>query len=62
MITDVQERIGFELIERNILADPVAWERFRYEIPVVFIDGEKAFTLRVDEKAFEARLLARDGT
>jgi glutaredoxin len=52
----VQRRIPFRLVETNIEDDPVLYERYKYDIPVVFIGGKKAFKHRVDEKALEARL------
>jgi glutaredoxin len=36
--------------EINILDDPAAFERFQNEIPVVFIDGRKAFKYQLDER------------
>lgn len=42
----------FELRELNILDDPEIYEVFKEEIPVVFINGRKAFKFRVDEKKF----------
>jgi glutaredoxin len=49
----------FDLREINILEDSAAYASFREEIPVVFIDGRKAFKYRLDEKAFLRRLAAR---
>lgn len=42
--------------EINILDDPAAFESFQYEIPVVFVDGRRAFKYHLDEKRF-VRLL-----
>ena len=54
------QRLGagqrFELREVNILEDKQAFERFREQIPVVFINGRKAFKYRLDEKEFLRRL------
>ena len=52
----VRARVPFDLEEINILADPALLERFRYDIPVVFIDGQKAFKHHLDEEAVERRL------
>ena len=49
----------FELREVNILEDSSAYAKFSEEIPVVFIDGRKAFKYHLDEKAFLRRLEAR---
>jgi glutaredoxin len=46
----------FELREVNILDDPAAYAEFHDEIPVVFIDGRKAFKYHLDEKGFLRRL------
>ena len=49
----------FELREVNILEDRAAYARFHEEIPVIFINGRKAFKYHLDEKAFMRRLQAR---
>ena len=49
----------FELREVNILEDSAAYEKFQVEIPVVFIDGRKAFKYHLDEKDFLRRLESR---
>jgi glutaredoxin len=53
----VRSRVPFELLERDVRQDAVLAERWRYDIPVVCIDGEVAFRGRVSEEAFERRLL-----
>ena len=54
------QRLGagqrFELRAVNILEDKQAFERFQEPIPVVFINGRKAFKYRLDEKEFLRRL------
>jgi len=42
----------FTLREVNILDDLAAHEAFKNEIPVIFIDGKKAFKYRLEEKKF----------
>ncbi len=54
----VQRRIPFDLIEIDIERDPALFERYRYDIPVVFVDGHKAFKYRLTEEALERRLRA----
>jgi glutaredoxin len=49
----------FELREVNILEDRAAYAKFHEEIPVVFINGRKAFKYRLDEKIFLQRLKSR---
>jgi len=46
----------FELRIVNILEDSVAHAKFQEEIPVVFINGRKAFKYRLDERAFLRRI------
>ena len=52
----LREVTPFSLREVNILEDTAAYAQFCEEIPVVFIDGRKAFKYRLDEKAFLRRL------
>ena len=49
----------FELREVDILEDSAAYAKFHEEIPVVFINGRKAFKYHLDEKAFLQRLKSR---
>jgi glutaredoxin len=53
----VQRCIPFELVERDVRQDKVLAERWRYDIPVVCIDGEVAFCGRVSAEALERRLV-----
>lgn len=46
----------FELREVNILEDGDAYAKFKEEIPVVFINGRKAFKYHLDEREFLRRL------
>ena len=56
VLREVQARCPFTLREVNIESDPELFDRYRYDIPVVFVDGNKAFKHRVDARALEARL------
>ncbi len=56
----LQQAHPFEWREVNILEDREAYEKFKEEIPVVFIDGRKAFKYRLDEKKFLKRLGIED--
>jgi len=40
----------------NILEDHEAYQKFKEEIPVVFISGKKAFKFFLDEEEFLKRL------
>jgi hypothetical protein len=52
----VRERIPFELVEEDIRASPDTFAAWRYDIPVVIIDGRQAFKLRLEEEEVEAYL------
>ena len=52
----VRRRVPFDLVERDVREDPVLHHRWRYDIPVVCIDGEVAFRGRLTEEALELRL------
>lgn len=54
----VRRQIPFDLREVDITGDPALYERFREEIPVVFVNGRKAFKYRVDERLLRQRLQA----
>jgi len=58
VILAVRRRISFELVEIDIERDPALFERYRYDIPVVFVDGHKAFKHRLTAEALERRLRA----
>jgi glutaredoxin len=49
----------FQWREVDIDADPELRERFNDEVPVVFIDGRKAFKYRMDRRQFLRALSAR---
>ncbi|MGH9327530.1 MAG: glutaredoxin family protein [Terriglobia bacterium] len=48
----LQKQRPFEWSEVNILEDPAAAEKFKEQIPVVFINGQMAFRYHLDEKEF----------
>jgi len=52
----LQPALGFKWREVSILDDAEAYERFKDDIPVVFINGEKAFQHHLDERQFAERL------
>ena len=54
----LREELGFELDEVTIDGDAVLEARYREWLPVVEIDGERAFTYHVHEDAFRRRLAA----
>jgi glutaredoxin len=54
-----QRRVSFQLEVRDIDADPALRSMYNDEVPVIAIEGKKAFKYRVDEKEFLKRLAAR---
>jgi glutaredoxin len=52
----VRERLPFELVEEDIRANPETFAAWRYDIPVVIIDGRDTFKLRLEEAEVEASI------
>jgi hypothetical protein len=50
----VRERVPFDLVEEDIRANPDIFAVWRYDIPVVIIDGRDTFKLRLEEAEVEA--------
>ncbi|HSD48176.1 MAG TPA: glutaredoxin family protein [Pyrinomonadaceae bacterium] len=46
----------FTLEEINIESDPELLRKYKYDIPVVTIDGAEAFRHRVDPRIFKTRI------
>ncbi len=59
-ITELQGELGFELDEVLIDGDPELEARYRELLPVVEIDGERAFVYFVPPDAFRRRLAQAD--
>ena len=55
----LREELGFALEEVDIGGDAELERRYREWIPVVEIDGERAFVYYVDEAALRRRLTAQ---
>ena len=60
---DVKEKLevlqrshAFSLRVVNILEDPAAFQKFKEEIPVVFINGKRAFKYYLNEEQFLKKL------
>ena len=51
-LTRLEPRGGFTWKEVDIDSDPELRQKFNEEVPVVFIDGKKAFKYRMDERDF----------
>ena len=52
----MRAEVGFELALVDIGGDPELEARYREHLPVLEIDGERAFTYFVDPDALRARL------
>ena len=58
----VQRDIRFTLVIHDITKDPALMERFKESIPVILINGEKAFQYRVDSETLRKKLAAAEHT
>ena len=59
VIREVGEAVPFELEEVDIGGDPALEARYREWLPVVEIDGERAFVYYVDPVALRRKLAAQ---
>ncbi len=59
-LAKLQEEYRFTLREVNILEDSSAYKMFKDEIPVIFVNGEKAFKYHLDEEQFIRLLESSD--
>jgi len=57
-VEELQQELGFPYAEVDITDDPELEARYREWLPVVEIDGERAFVYYVDEAALRRRLAA----
>jgi glutaredoxin len=55
-LNKLQRRGGFQWREVDVDSDDELRRQFTDEVPVVFIDGRKAFKYRMDEREFLRRL------
>jgi len=58
-LTKLSRRAPFTWQEVDVDSDPDLRRQFTDEVPVVFINGQKAFKYRMDEKEFLKKLAAR---
>jgi glutaredoxin len=56
VLEGVRKRTPFDLSIVDVDGDPDLRARFGTEVPVVFVDGRKAFKYRVDPARFEKRI------
>ncbi len=61
ILVPAAERLGFELHTVDITGDPELEARHRTSIPVVEIDGERAFTYHVSPSILSRRIEAAQG-
>lgn len=59
-LTRLQQQHAFLLREVNILEDSAAYQMFKEEIPVIFVNGAKAFKYHLDEEALVRMLESGD--
>jgi glutaredoxin len=59
VLHEARGRAAFEYEERDIDGDPELLRRYNDEVPVVAINGVKAFKYKVDMKEFLKKLAAR---
>jgi thiol-disulfide isomerase/thioredoxin len=52
----LRKELGFDLVEIDVGGDPVLEDTYREWLPVVEIDGERAFVYFVDPDGFRRRL------
>ena len=55
-LTKLERRGGFQWREIDVDSNEDLRRQFTDEVPVVFIDGRKAFKYRMDEREFMRRL------
>jgi glutaredoxin len=61
VVGELRNEIEFELEEIDITGDPELESRYREWLPVVEIDGERAFVYYVDPNGFRRKLGAQSG-
>ncbi|MCG8606673.1 glutaredoxin family protein [bacterium] len=56
LLNKARKSYPFEMIETDISEDDALFQEYKEQIPVVFINGRKAFKFKVDEDVFRKRL------
>jgi hypothetical protein len=59
LVANVRAEVPFELEEIDIGGDPALEAEYREWLPVVEIDGKRAFVYYVDEAAFRRKVAAQ---
>ena len=58
-LNDLQNEIAFSITETDIEKDHEAFEKYKYLIPVIEIDGKIMFTGRIDRNRLKNALKSR---
>lgn len=56
VLDDLQPEFGFELDRLNILTQADWFEKYRFRVPVIVIDGKEVASLSIDRERLEAVL------
>jgi glutaredoxin len=59
IVAEIRGELPFELEEIEIDGDPALESRYRQWLPVVEIDGQRAFVYYVDRDAFRRKVAAQ---
>lgn len=59
-LSQMEGKVDFQWREVDIDADPELQQKYNEEVPVVFIDGRKAFKYRMDAREFLRALAGRE--
>jgi hypothetical protein len=55
-LTEARDELGFELVEVDIAGEQALEARYREWLPVVEIDGERAFVYHVDPNGLRRKV------
>lgn len=61
VVEAVGREVRFELTVVDVDGDPTLLRAYGDEVPVLAVNGERAFTVRVDAPALRARLAREEG-
>jgi len=56
ILLKTQQRFPFDLTEIDITRDARLYAEYKEQIPVIFIEGKKAFKYHIDEEKFIRKL------
>ena len=59
-LSQMEGKVDFQWREVDIDADPELQQKYNEEVPVVFVDGRKAFKYRMDAREFLRALAGRE--